>query len=136
MLDLSTSPDERIVTFVKDWLKMLSEGRLEEACDLLDKPDRHGRVWTPKAIKQEVAETFSPDTRFYLFHPEGPIFTDPYELEPQTNRKEIGEFSDKNGYWFDCDMPLNHEWSDLTAQFEFYKTPDGYASVLADLHVL
>ena len=136
MLDLSISPEERIITFAKNWLRMLSEGHLEKACGLLDGPNHYGIVWTPEAIKREIAETFSPDTRFYLFHPEGPIFTDPYELEPQANSGAVGKFNNNSGYWIDYDMPFNHEWSDLTAQFEFHKTPEGYAVILLDLHVL
>jgi hypothetical protein len=40
------------------------------------------------------------------------------------------------GYWLDYDVPLNGQFSDLTAQFEFEPRQEGYAAVLQDLHVL
>lgn len=138
MLDLSDAPHERIIKFIKDWLKLLSENRFADACSLLEpSPPAYGNtLWTPDLIKRIVAETFDPDSRFYRMHPEGPIFTDPYELEPQANRQIVVEFNNDDGYWVDYDMPFNHDWSDLTAQFEFHKTQDGYASILVDIHVL
>ncbi len=138
MLDLTNAPQETVIKFVKDWLKLLSEDQLEEACSLLDPvPKVYGdRVWTPSLIRELIADTFPPTSRFYRFHPEGPVFTDPYELEPQANREKVGEFNNDGGYWFNCDMPFNHEWSDLTAQFEFHKTPTGYEAILVDFHVM
>ena len=48
----------------------------------------------------------------------------------------VGSYEDDAGYWLDHDMPLNGEWSDLTAQFEFQARSDGFDVVLLDLHVL
>ena len=45
-------------------------------------------------------------------------------------------FDDGSGYSVEHDVPLNGEWSDLTAQFEFVRFPKGYAVVLHDLHVM
>ena len=129
------APAQSIVSFVKGWMKLLAEGRFEEACALIDEPNVHGIVWTPRLIQQTVKATFSSETRFYKSHPEGPIFTDPFALEEQREIKVV-EFEDKSGYAFDYDVPLNGEWSDLTAQFEFLKRSNGYAVVLHDLHVL
>jgi hypothetical protein len=36
----------------------------------------------------------------------------------------------------DFDVPLDGEWSDLTAQLEVIAVPDGWALFLYDLHVL
>ena len=135
MLKLSDSPEQDILAFVKHWMKLLAEDRLDEACRLLDEPNDYGMVWTPDMIRELVADTFSPDTIFYKFHPEGPIFTDPYELEEQSDR-EVYRSEDGTTYYFDYDIPLNHEWSDLTAQFEFRKRSNGLAAVLHDLHVM
>lgn len=43
---------------------------------------------------------------------------------------------DDGGYWIDHDMPLNGEWSDLTAQFRFDRVGDRFAVSLQELHVL
>ena len=137
MIDISPdAPEKAILDFARRWMKMLADNRLDEACALLDEPNYYGIVWTPDLIMETVHETFSPDTLFYNYHPEGPIFTDPYELEAQPNREEPIEFDDGSGYHLDYDIPLNGEWSDLTAQFEFLKRPNGYAVVLHDLHVM
>lgn len=129
------APAESIVAFVKGWMKLLAEGRVEEACALLDEPNGYGITWTPRLIQETVNSTFSPESGFYETHPEGPIFTNPFELEEQLEI-EVVEFDDKRGYAFDYDVPLNGEWSDLTAQFEFLRRSDGYSVVLHDLHVL
>jgi hypothetical protein len=44
--------------------------------------------------------------------------------------------SDGSGFSLYHAVPLNGEWSDLTAQFEFLRRPNGLAVVLHDLHVL
>jgi hypothetical protein len=49
---------------------------------------------------------------------------------------EAIEFDDGSGYHFEYDIPLNGEWSDLTAIFRILKTPKGYVVFLNDLHVL
>ena len=136
MLQISEEPETIIKTFVKQWVRLLAEGRLEEACALLDEPNADGVRWTPESILAAVHETFSPDTRYFQFHPEGPVFTGPDELPAQRYEDEVGSFDDGSGYWYDYDLPLNHEWSDLTAQFEFYKRPEGLAVRLFDLHVM
>jgi hypothetical protein len=43
---------------------------------------------------------------------------------------------DPRGGTVDLDLPLDGEWSDLTAQFEFAPVPGGTAVSLYDLHVL
>jgi hypothetical protein len=136
MIDISPdAPEKSILDFVKRWMKLLADDPLDESCALLEHPNRFGVVWTPDLIKETVHDTFSPDTLFYKYHPEGPIFTDPYELEEQRDIEPI-EFDDGSGYAFDYAVPLNGEWSDLTAQFEILKRPNGYAVFLDDLHVL
>jgi hypothetical protein len=107
----------------------------DSACALLDEPNCYAIFWTPDLIRQIVPDTFSPATQFYRYHPEGPVFSDPFELEEQKGL-EVIEFEDGSGYAFDYYVPLNGEWSDLTAQFEFRKRDGGYAVILHDLHVL
>lgn len=134
--ELAGTPRQTLTGFVKDWLKLLSEGRFDEACALLDRPDDHGRVWTPELIRELVADTYNPQTLFYRNHPEGPRFTDPYALTEERRYQSFGEFNDTTGYWLDYPVPMNGEWSDLTAQFEFHVTANGYAAILNDLHIM
>ena len=51
-------------------------------------------------------------------------------------RASLIALSDRSGYAYDHDLPLNGQWSDLTAQFEFIKRPNGFAVILHDIHVL
>ena len=135
MLPFSDTPESDIRTFVRHWMKLLAQGRLEEACSLLDEPNSYGNSWTPQRITGVVQDTFAEGTRFRNDHPEGPVFTDPDELLGGPDR-DVGALSNDLGYWYDCDVPLNHKRSDLTAQFEFLRRPDGLAVILHDLHVL
>lgn len=136
MIEISSEqPQNSILAFVMKWVALLADGRAEDACALLDKPNSYGIGWTPRSIEEVINTTFSADSSFYRRHPEGPIVTDPYQLTEQRDI-EVIELQDGNGYLFDYDLPLNGERSDLTAQFEFHKTPNGYAVVLHDLHVL
>ena len=128
-------PLKDILPFVKNWMKLLAEGNIDKACALLDKPNSYDMVWTPTLIWEIVNNIFSPETVFYKTHPEGPVFSDPFELEEQKNL-EVIEFEVGSSYAFDYHVPLNGEWSDLTAQFEFYKKDRGYEVILHDLHVM
>ncbi len=132
-----TECHERFMAFVRTWCKLLAQGCWKEACELLDEPNCYGISWTPESIRAFIEEDiYSPDTRFAREHPEGIIYTDPDELEPQ-QRSELVAFSDHSGYCLDYDLPLNGEWSDITAQFEFLKREHNrYAVILHDLHVL
>ena len=138
MLLLSDDPAEAekvVRPFVKHWMKLLAQNRLDEACSMIDEPNEYGNEWTPARIRHIVQDTYGPETRFYQFHPEGPVFTDPDELEEQTDKEFM--FSDDGSMgFFDYDVPLNHEWSGLTALWVFYRRANGFAAVLHDLHVL
>lgn len=127
--------EQTLVAFVRRWFKLLSAGRWEEACDLIDEPNCWGIVWTPERIKQVVANTFRPGCRFMSRHPEGIRWTDPDELG-EGGCPDVYLDDERNRYQVDHDVPLNGEWSDLTAQFEFHRRPGAYAVVLHDLHVL
>jgi hypothetical protein len=136
MIEISLqNPDKSILAFVKQWIALLAEGRAEDAGALIDEPNCYGILWTPKLINEVINSTFSCDSRFYKTHPEGPIITDPFQLKEQ-RETEVIELENDRGYAFDYNLPLNGEWSDLTAQFEFHKKPNGYSIVLHDIHVL
>jgi hypothetical protein len=102
---------------------------------MIDLPNAWGVTWTPESILKLVTETFSPDTRFGAAHPEGPEFTEVDETT-RSDHVHLGSYEDGSGFWLDHDVPLNGEWSDLTAQFEFQKQAEDFAVVLIDLHVL
>jgi hypothetical protein len=135
MLPLSDTPEQELRGFVLTWMKLLAQGRLEEACRLLDEPDSYGLAWTPERIVGAVENAFGEGSDFRNEHPEGMVFTDPEELQAQLDHR-VGTLAGGAGYWLDCTVPLNHQSSDLTAQFEFLRRPHGIAVALQDLHVL
>ena len=131
----SADPAPEFLAFVRAWLDMLAEAQLAEACAQLDRPNSYGLTWTAAAIRQLLTDTFGPGTRFGAQHPDGPTFTRTASASGSP-RVKIGAFTGGSGYWMDHDVPLNGEWSDLTAQFEFIREPHGFLVVLHDLHVL
>lgn len=136
MIEIPIDDAERtLVAFVRNWFTLLAAGRSQEACNMIDEPNYYGIAWTPEQIQQVVAGAFGPQSRFRLRHPEGIRCTDPEELSEGGN-PEVYPSHDGGHYRFDHDVPLNGEWSDLTAQFEFHRRQKGYVVVLHDLHVL
>lgn len=132
----TNNAEQAIREFARQFFRLAAADRLAEACAMLDEPNEYGQVWTPAIITSVLHETFSPRTRFYLPHPEGPRFTSPDNLVEPANRFEVVPFADGSGYSYSYDVPLNGEWSDLTALFEFKQRPGGLAAILHDLHVL
>ena len=127
--------EQTLTAFVRRWLKSLAIGRWDEACGMIDESNCYGITWTPERIKQVVEDTFGPGSRFRSRHPEGIRWSDPEGLD-DGGRPQLYPLDGGSGYAFDHDVPLNGEWSDLTAQFEFHLRLQGYAVVLHDLHVL
>lgn len=136
MLSVSPAEAERaLVDWVRGWLDLLAAGRLADACALLDEPNAYGKRWRPADLTELVADTFGPGTRFRARHPEGPVFT-PLAAARGDGHATVSAFDDGSGYWVEHDVPLNGEYSDLTAQFEFRWRGGALAAALHDLHVL
>lgn len=125
------SPLDDIRPFVENWLKLIADGRVQDACWMLDEPNNYGVIWTPELIGELIFEYLDLEAE----RPLASVVSDP-SLLPEHRQLEVGAFNYCSGYWLDYDVPLDGEWSDLTAQFEFYERNDGFAVVLHDLHVL
>ena len=114
---------------------MIAKGKIAEACKKLDKPNYYGIVWTPEKIKEIIKDEFGPETIFGQEHPKGVFFSSVQETEG-TYRADVLKFDDGSGYSVEHNVPLNREWSDLTAQFEFIGETSEFEVILHDLHVL
>jgi hypothetical protein len=112
--------------FVRNWLRLLAGEQFEEAAAQLDEPNAYGIRWSESEVKNAI--------RSYGRRRENHV-TDPGTLAGD-GRPNLMPMEDGTGFRFDYDFPLNGEWSDLTAQFEFLRRPEGYAVVLHDIHVL
>lgn len=113
-------------THIETWLRLLSVGDWQAAVSMLDEPNSYGIQWGEAEIRNSIDEYAGGESW---------CITPPEALHT-SGRISLGEFNDGSGCYFDYDIPLNGEWSDLTAQFEFRKRENGYAFVLHDIHVL
>jgi len=126
---IPVSKDEPIVTFTRfahDWFRSLARGAFTEASSRLDEPNSYGQRWSAEQIQQVL--------RDYV-RSESVRVADP-DTVAGAGRPSLVEFADGRGYSLDHAVPLDGQWSDLTAQFEFLRRPGGYAVVLQDIHVL
>jgi len=127
MLTSLSQPIENVLrAHIEAWFQQLSAGNWSEVISMLDEPNAYGVKWGESEIRNSIEEY----SRSKLW-----VVTDAKSLDT-SGHTSFGEFNDGSGYWLDYDIPLNGEWSDLTAQFEFRKRGTGYAVVLHDIHVL
>lgn len=68
--------------------------------------------------------------------PLGLTVHDPYGMDLAGERIDFYFYKDNSGLTVDYDLPLNGEWSDLTAIFSFKSKDGGFAFYLDDIHVL
>lgn len=133
-----TITEADIIDFATRWSKLMAAGDMQAACDLLDEPNGGGDWWTPKMLRECVeVEHFGPGTIFSRLHPEGVVYSDP-EMVQRTcpsRQHQVCPFG-KDGYCLDWELPLNGEWSDLTAQFRFSRSPEGFRVCIYDIHVM
>ena len=131
----SNNIEKELIHFVQKWFDLIADGEFEEACKKLDKPNCYGIKWTPEKIQDIIKDEFGPETIFGDEHKNGVFFS----AVKDTNgsyRSDVLEFDDGRGYSVEHDVPLNGEWSDLTAQFEFLGKTPVFEIILHDLHVL
>jgi hypothetical protein len=129
--------EQTLLAWVRAWLDLLAAGRLDDACALLDEPNSYGRRWTPADLVDIVDRAYPAGTRWRAEHPQGPLFT-PVATARGRDRASVGIFDGGGGYWVEHDVPLNGEFSDLTARFEFRRRGgnEDLAAILHDMHVL
>jgi hypothetical protein len=138
VVTVSADAAERdLLAWVRAWLDLLAAGRLDDACALLDEPNAYGARWSPADLADLVAGAYPAGTRFRAAHPQGPLFT-PVATARGRDRAAVGIFDDGSGYWVEHDVPLNGEFGDLTARFEFRRRGgnEKLAAILHDMHVL
>jgi len=121
------NPEAAFREFVARWIGLLAQGQSEQAMALIDEPNSYGIKWGPKQLSSALS-SYGGDGHM-------PVVSSPASASGQ-QRANLIALADRSGYAYDHDLPLNGQWSDLTAQFEFLKHPDGFAVVLNDIHVL
>lgn len=112
--------------FVELWLSTMSEEKWDVAAEMIDSQNCYGVRWGTAEIRASINEYMRNEDWFISF----PCPCD------RSGIRSFGEFKDGTGYWLDYDVPINDEWSDLTAQFEFKRNGNEYSVSLHDIHVL
>lgn len=121
--------------YIQSWFDLIAFGDAEKACSVLDRSNNYGLHWTPECIDNVLFENFGPGSVFFSEHPEGPVVTSVASTN-ETRTADIIKYSDGTGYSVEHEVPLNGEWSELWAQFEFIGSFPEFEVVLHDLHVL
>ena len=126
LTSFSPTIENALRAHIEVWLQQLSADNWGKVIGMLDDPNSYGVKWGEAEIRNSI-NAYSRSKPWAV--------SDPKSLDI-SGHTSFGEFNDGSGYWFDYDIPLNGEWSDLTAQFEFKKRGNGYAVVLHNIHVL
>ena len=119
-------PDVTFTRFVRGWFCLLARGEFADAALHFDEPNSYGERWDAEKIQSALRDYARSDSV---------RVSDPDTIAGD-GRASVVEFADGRGYSFEHVVPLDGEWSDLTAQFDFMRRPGGYAVVLHDIHVL
>ena len=125
--------DEEILEAVRQWVGLLIEERYKEACDLMVNPAHNLWHWSPQFLEETI--------RSYGFSPDKPEIYRVTSLEEATGDHEPSHNVHRyyegglEGYvWFD--LPLNGEWSDLTAIITFRPINGKLALELESIEVM
>jgi len=127
----SLDSHQQAITFVRKWVKLLSDKNTIEAFSLLDKNDEFPNKFISnfEALKNVFSNYFENNNL--------PQFTNPYSLNLGQEKVDIYDYVDGSGFAIDYDLPLNGEWSDFTAQFSFKKKSNfEFYAYLEDIHIL
>ncbi len=132
-MHLSNSPtDEQILAFVEAWIDDLARGDYQAAYDRTAHDPYY--AWSPSLI-QKVIEGYGlpePCSDGMLFH-----VTDRQTAKGKCHNRTVDHDHIPDSVvaevWYD--LPLNGEWSDLTATFRIKRCETGCVVVLQEIHV-
>ena len=132
----------RILALCREWVSLVAAGRLDQAISLLHVPESYHQEqhWTADSLRTYIGNygSWDPagDGRVWGVTPIDTVSM-PADRPDFRPRADVGHYDGKpHAGWVDLDLPLDGEWSDLTAQFEFSPVDDGIGLSLYDLHVL
>jgi hypothetical protein len=105
-----------------------------EAITQLDLPAGDGAAWTPERLTALIEDHFGAGTYFRRSHPEGPRPT-PASTAAGAAQAYVIALADGSGYTARHAVPLNGEFSDLVADFDFRWSGSALLVALYDLLV-
>lgn len=130
--------DEQILDVLRDWIELLAQDKYNEAFEMFRYGENSG--WTPEHIRTWINnctawEPWDTGEVFKVTSLKEPISGKSYNCDvnwwdsPPPNCKEC-----KGVVYFD--LPLNGEWSDITAMFDIIELDDCLILELDDIHIL
>ena len=128
----SSATDKEILSFIESWVSDLENENYEAAYNKTSHDPYYN--WSPELIEKVINGYGLPDP-----HPNGKVYkvTSIQKAKGAGAKKEIDrEASEGNiiGYAY-YDLPLNGEWSDLTASFRLEKRKNTIVLILEEIHV-
>ena len=132
--------DEQLLMAVDHWIGLLAEERYEEAFKLLYLNSPLDDGWSPDLIRALVQNYgISEPCRDGKVHRVTPI-AQTSGGRPNPCRM-VFRYDDDNGAkglegYIHFDLPLDGEWSDVTASFDIWRIEDKLVLHLEDMHVL
>lgn len=122
---------EEAISFVREWVNLLSESKFQEAFLLLDinPGDRTHCIKNYEELRDIFLEYYSGVEEI--------VFTNIFSMDCTKERVDMYKYNDNTGFEVEYDLPINGEWSDFTAQFLFKKYNENEFFVyLKDVHIL
>jgi hypothetical protein len=125
--------DQQIINLVTSWVNCLATENYEKAFEYI-KHDPYYK-WSPELLELVINGYGLPEP-----HPSGKVFkvTSPENATGRPGYKRIdrvAEIESCVGYVY-YDLPLNGQWSDLTASFRLEAINNELCMVLEDIHVM
>ncbi|WP_152912503.1 hypothetical protein [Candidatus Rhodobacter oscarellae] len=129
-----TASNEELLDGVRKWVDLLSENRFSEAYNLTAHDSYY--AWTPELIQSVVAGYGMPHEPGDHVYGISKISQTEGGPSPrwEVDRWQDAEPSSRIGF-VSFDLPLDGEWSDLTATFEVMQVKEQFVLVLQDIHV-
>jgi hypothetical protein len=120
--------DAEILSVIREWAALLAAADYAAALELVAARSH----WTPDLLRRVVSNYGSLEPRA-----DGAIFrvTPLSQASGGPAPRHTVEWAGDRG-WAQFDLPLNGEWSDLTATFDLERGEDRMVVVLDDVHVL
>jgi hypothetical protein len=128
-----TASDDDLLDAVRRWVDVVASGDFQGAIDFLFPAEYGGQPWTASGLETYIAN-------YGFWEPLGdgstvrmtPIATAGGDKLPV---QEVSRYVDRLPE-IDFDVPLDGQWSDLTAQFIVVEVDGKWALSLYDLHVM
>ncbi len=117
---------------IHHWFALLAADDFDAAVSLLYHPADRGIASSAQSLRECLAR----------YQPSSPLHPGPSRVTPAETA--VAEFEPVQEVYFNIDgdlasadwsVPINGEWSDLMAFFDFHVLPDGVALSLRDVYV-